>query len=359
MIKVGIVTINDFDNYGNRLQNYALQEFLKSQNLEPITLKNDHSCNTKKNFLLRRIKFIFKRKPYSNNKGRMKRFYEFNKYIDFSKKMITPYSKLDDFDYFIVGSDQVWNPNFGRLRDVDLLCFAEDKQKISFAASFGTVDLSDSKMNEIKKGLNSFKSLSVREDAGKEIVQKITKRNDVEVLIDPTMLLSNNDWDKVIKAPNEIYSLNNRKYILNYFLGNLSENRKKEIERIANQYKCEIINLLDENSPFYQTGPSEFLYLEKNAFLICTDSFHSSVFAMLFDKPFIIFDREEEKMNNMSSRLDTLISKFELKNRKYNGQNITIENINHDYSRAYQILDREREKSIRFIKKAIDYMDCE
>ena len=68
--------------------------------------------------------------------------------------------------------------------------------------------------------------------------------------------------------------LKNDKYILNYFLGELSEQRKNEIERIAKENDCEIINILDKNGPYYETGPSEFLYLEQNAFLICTDSFH-------------------------------------------------------------------------------------
>ena len=101
--------------------------------------------------------------------------------------------------------------------------------------------------------------------------------------------------------------LNHKRYILTYFLGNLSDSRKKEISRIANEYDCEIINLLDKKDPFYSCcGPSEFLYLEKNAFLICTDSFHSSVFAILYDRPFIVFNRED-KLQNMNSRIANLL----------------------------------------------------
>ena len=90
-----------------------------------------------------------------------------------------------------------------------------------------------------------------------------------------------------------------------------------EIRRVAKENNCEVINILDKDSVFYECGPSEFLYLEKHAFLICTDSFHSSVFAILYNRPFIVFDREEENVGNMNSRLETLISKLELKNRKY------------------------------------------
>ena len=105
------------------------------------------------------------------------------------------------------------------------------------------------------------------------------------------------------------------KYILNYFLGNLSPKRRKEIERVAKENNCEIINILDKNDPLYVSGPSEFLYLEKNAFLICTDSFHSSVFAILYNRPFVVFDREEKGIENMGSRIDTLINKFKMNNR--------------------------------------------
>ena len=197
--------------------------------------------------------------------------------------------------------------------------------------------------------MNGLNNISVREDRGKEIIQELTGRTDVEVLVDPTMLLNADEWDKVAKKPRE---LKNDKYILNYFLGELSEERNNEINRIAKENNCEVINILDKQSPFYQTGPSEFLYLEKNAFLICTDSFHSSVFAILYNRPFIIFDREDKEVK-MNSRIETLISKFKLVNRNYNGK-ITQENLEHDYTEAYKILEKEREKSNRFLEKCLN-----
>ena len=140
---------------------------------------------------------------------------------------------------------------------------------------------------------------------------------------------------------------------MNYFLGDLSEERRKEIERIAKENNCEIINIMDKNDPLYVSGPSEFLWLEKHAFLICTDSFHSSVFALLYNRPFIVFDRKQEGIENMNSRIDTLINKFNLKNRRYAGK-ITEDNLKHDYTEAYEILEKEREKSRKFLEKALD-----
>ena len=316
MKKVGILTINDNDNYGNRLQNYAIQYILKENSVESVTLKNNLTLNSKNYFLLRRIKFIFKSNKIFNV-YRYKKFTEFNRNIKFSDKYVTPYSSLDNkYDYFITGSDQVWNPNFGRLRDVDLLEFTESSKRISFAASFGISSLSEQYNEKLKKALKDYKAISVREDAGKKIIEDVVGRKDVEVLVDPTMLLTADEWDKVAKKPEE---LKTDRYILNYFLGELSEKRKAEIDRIAKENNCEIINILDKNSPFYCTGPSEFLYLEKHSFLVCTDSFHSSVFAILYNRPFIVFGREDNTVS-MNSRIETLINKFNLKNRERNNK---------------------------------------
>ncbi len=350
MKKIGIITINDHNNYGNRLQNYAVQEVIKKLGADPTTLKNVPATNTKDKYLLRKLKSFLNKDSYSEIEERRKCFEQFNKNIDFSSKKFNIFSKSNNFDYFLTGSDQVWNPNFGRLREVDLLEFAPNEKRISFSASFGVSELPEQYKNKTQKALNNFKAISVREDAGKKIVENLTGRKDVEVLVDPTMLLSPEDWDKVARKPEE---LKTNKYILNYFLGELSEARKKEIQKIADENGCEIINILDKNSPFYCTGPSEFLYLEKNAFLICTDSFHSSVFAILYNRPFVVFNREDNIVS-MNSRIETLISKFNLKNREYNNNNITPENLNQDYTEAYKILDEERERSLNFLKKALD-----
>ena len=355
MKKVAILTINDISNFGNRLQNYALQRVLENLKLDVITLENkkilmnNSFVQTLKTKIGNAIKNISKKPEHK----RYINFIKFEQYINKYKTIVNsdnfPSKIITKFDYFITGSDQVWNPTFGRLSDIDLLSFADSTKRISYAASFGINKLPQEYAYKTSKELKQFKYISVREDKGKEIVEELTGRKDVEILIDPTMLLHSEEWDKVSKQPT---MLKCKKFILNYFLGELSEERRSEIERIAKENNCEIINILDKNSPFYECGPSEFLYLEKNAFLICTDSFHSSVFAILYNRPFIIFDREdkEEKMN---SRLDTLIEKFKLKNRKFNGK-ITDKNLKHDYTEAYKILEKERKKSEEFLKKALD-----
>ena len=350
MKKIGIVTIIGNNNYGNRLQNYAVQEVLKEINCKPITLKNDYYTNQSDKYYLRLLKHMFERK-YSKDKKRKECFEKFNNYIDFSKGKITAKGDKENCDYYVVGSDQVWNPFQGRMKEVDLLSMIDQNKRIAFSASFSVNDIPDDKKEFLSNELRKFKAISVREGQGKKIIDDLNIDKNVEVLLDPTFLLDKEKWHKVSKKPDcEVP----KKYILNYFLGELSENRKKEIERIAELNNCKIINILDKNDKFYSTGPSEFLYLEENAFLICTDSFHSSVFAIIFDKPFIIFDRQQKNVEKMNSRIDTLIDKLELKNRKYNEKEITKENLEHNYINAYEIIGQEKKKSINFLKSALN-----
>lgn len=374
MKKAAILTLYGNCNFGNKLQNYAVQEILKKYNFEVSNIINVPILNDKKISLIKKYKFYMKlilNKILYNidvnsccnptdNKKRQKLFLDFNKYINNTNTYFSfsNIKKFKNYDYYIIGSDQVWNPYYYGLSDFYLANFT-DKPKIAFSASFGVEEIPEKYHSKIKCALNNFKSISVREFSAKKIIEDIVGRKDVEVLIDPTMLLTTEEWDLVSKKPVQIDSLNGKKYILTYFLGNLSINRKEAIEKVAKENDCEIVNILDKESPFYECGPSEFLYLEKNAFLICTDSFHSSVFAILYNRSFVIFDREKKGTVSMNSRLDTLISKFKLKNRKYNGKFITQENINHNYDDAYKILDKERKKSDSFFKKSFDIKEID
>lgn len=298
----------------------------------------------------RKIKYLVKE---IINKKRKQCFSNFNKNISFWNNEINakfiPEEINKKFDIFFTGSDQVWNPTFGRESKIYFLSFADRKKRNSISASFGIKNLPDEKKEEYKKYLNEMNNISVREYAGKEIIEQLTSRNDVEVLIDPTMMLKAEEWNKVVIKPVQKIE---KKYILNYFLGKLSKERESEIERIAKENDCEIINILDVKSKFYQTGPSEFLYLEKNAFLICTDSFHSAIFAIIFNRPFIVFNREDNLVN-MNSRLETLLSKFKLEDRYYKGK-ITKEYLDINYENTYKILKQEREKFNNFIKKCFN-----
>jgi len=346
MKKAGVITLFGEYNFGNRLQNYAVQEVLKKHGLNVET-----------------IKYIGLEDdiPIINNEKdeiRLKRFKEFNEHIQFADEILykeydVPEKFEENYDYIVMGSDQIWNFTFDKIfSDKALGSFAPTHKKISFSASFG-VNYTPEENSELyemcKKYLKDIKAISVRETAGKEIVKKLTNRDDVEVLVDPTMMLDVTEWEAVMKRPE---NLKTDKFIVKSFLGNVSDKAWEELYRIARENNCEIIDVSDKKSPFYDVGPAEFLYLEKNAFLVATDSFHSCVFSILFSTPFIVFERKDNVLESMHSRIETLLDKFDMENRIFKDA-ITDEILNNNYSKAHEVLEEERIKGNQFLKSAL------
>ena len=194
-----------------------------------------------------------------------------------------------------------------------------------------------------------MKAISVREDKGKELAEQLTGRTDIGVHVDPTFLLTAEDWKKVEKKP-PMYK--GEKYILKYFLGEKNSEVNQQLEKYAVAHQLQIIDVISPDSPYYNIGPSEFLYLERNAELIVTDSFHSCVFAIIYQKPFIVAERKEKNLQGMGSRIDTLLKKFHLEDRKY--FNVDLEDIIYseiNYDEIGNVLEIEKNKSFQYLKK--------
>lgn len=147
----------------------------------------------------------------------------------------------------------------------------------------------------------------MREQEGANTVKQFTGR-DVPVVVDPTMLLTPDEWRKVSRQP---AWYRGEDYILTYFLGNRPN---AAIQQVANKSGLPSVNLLDEDVyEHYVTGVDEFIWAIEHASLIYTDSFHGTVFSILFQRPFVVCNRVgEEAVGKMSSRIDTLLSYFGL-----------------------------------------------
>lgn len=353
MKKIGVITINDFNNYGNRLQCYAVQCCLESMGYVVENIFNTYSCDgfivNSGRKLIRQMRDFRRRNIVAVRK---QNFAEFNQNIRFSKDRIINGrfdNKISDrYDFFITGSDQVWNPYDSGRSEIDFLTFASEEKRISFSASMGVEKIPDQMRKKYREYLKDYHRISVREETAKMIIEELTGRTDVEVLVDPTMLLTAKEWEKVSEKPDIPY---HSRYILAYFLGGMGA-RAAVIKSIAEMYSCDIIDIYDMNSAFYTCGPQHFLELEKNAFLICTDSFHSAVFAFLFNRPFIVFDRENTKFN-MDSRMETFLSKFGLQQSKYRVDRDVDQYFNWNYTAGYETLEKEREKARRFLANAL------
>ena len=336
---VGLLTLDSrIYNYGGFLQEMALQDAIKGlgYECEIIDYEVRQEFNTFslkrgiKNFSFDKIKKKLtkeKTTPLSSSVSDSitKRKRAFDKYrahnLVLSKKL--SYSDLHSVDLpyeqLVCGSDQIWNPdynipafflNFGR----------KDCRKIIYAASIGKGQLSGLERKTYSKLLEFPDYISVREDSAQKLISSITEKN-VELVLDPTLLHQQEYWMK--KADDS--SLNHRNYIFCYFL-NLTDEKVKSANDFARKNNCEIIaipylhNEVEEYTEklegkiLSEVNPADFLNLIRNAEAIITDSFHATVFSIIFKKNFWCFGRNVGTYN-MNTRLHTLLGYVEMQDR--------------------------------------------
>ena len=365
-MKVGILTITNGENYGNRLQNYAVQYVLESLGCEVETIRNTteqrkiSKIKDKLNIISPIYNVIgIKKIQLLNRLLRAYRFNEFTKkYIHKSKfiinKNLIPIDIKSYYDYFVCGSDQIWNPKFYFNSEIDFLTFASPEQRIAYAPSFGIDEIPKEKVDEYKKLINGIRCLSVREKSGAKIIKTLTGR-EAEVLIDPTLMLTKKEWLKISSKPK--INLNER-YMLIYFLGILSEETKEDIKNISKENGLKIINLLDvsnKESSFF--NPEEFIYLINNAELMCTDSFHGVAFSILMNTNFLVFLRKGASYS-MNSRMENILELFNMKDRIYEECKDKESFFNMNFNKVEKILDRERKKALEYLKTSLKIEIC-
>lgn len=378
MKKVAILTLNGYFNYGNRLQNYAVQEVIKSMGFEVETILNNNRLRNKEKSVnsigsrIRKVREKNLQDLYNSLYIRVGKYlYRENLsetrtqiFKDFSHSYIaeTDYTIADDnlpgelgdkYDFFVTGSDQVWNPNFRKGSPIDFLTFAPPEKRISYAASFGISKIPEEYVENYREWLSEMAHLSVREETGAKIIKELTGR-DATVLVDPTMMLTKEEWFSISQVPTNKPM---KRYLLTYFLGNISRERMKQLKNIAKENDLEIIHLAQMNDKVpYLSGPSEFIDYINSASIFCTDSFHGAVFSILLDTPFIVYNREGNS-SNMNSRIETLLKIFQLECRS--AENIQSNNqiFEIDYSHTIPILEKERNKALNYLKNALDIKD--
>lgn len=351
MKRIGIITITGLGNYGNRLQNYALQQTLEALiDCRCETFVN-RSCGMK-GYISRLLRP--KKTELSEREMCFQRFND--DYMHFSDIQINNFSKnrrLLQYDCLVCGSDQIWNSDYPENDRANFGYFFKNQKVISYAASFGTNTVSTAKQDRYAKYLKHMKAISVREEKGREIAARLSGRDDVYVHVDPTMLLNREQWEAIEKRP-KMY--NGGKFILKYFLGEKNLELECELEDYARKHDLQVIDVITKDSPYYGIGPLEFLYLEHNAEQIVTDSFHSCVFAIIFERPFAIACRKMSRHQDMGSRVDTLLDLFDMQNRRLQTGNMEeIFGKNISYSNVKNILEIEKEKSFHFLNENVLY----
>ena len=365
---VAIVTIDDYINYGNRLQNFALTKLLQN---EGFKVYNGIEVITKEDWIIRTngvIKKIVKWCiPYCVVRGRLYSPHDKSglkkerekKFLDFIHSYTTildpiicsSHSRANrslkkyEIDYYISGSDQVWNPYY-EAKEYEFLTFAPKEKRLSFAASIGTDSIPEGAKWYFKKNLSNMKNLSVREERAAEIVKELTGRT-ADVTLDPTLLLDKADWEHIAMKPElEIED----KYICTYFLGEVPE----VVKAFAKEKGLPIYALNSKDSPeLYTLDPAEFLYMIQNASYVLTDSFHAVAFSIKFNKEFYVFDRKQDGVSSMFSRIETITKQFGLENRIQSRDRIIEQEQISNWNEIEDELVAEKKKSMGKLLEAM------
>lgn len=347
MKKIGIVTYWDTkDNYGTVLQNYALQNFLKIHGFEPELIRvrpNPRKSfqemilifSGQKNFI-KRITFILTyplrcclKKVFARKQNK-RRFFDFqNKYLN-KTKIYNSYTELKtaDFTYdcLIAGSDQIWNfydyslnEAYNLIHTYFLDFGGSNVKRISCAASFGKDNLNGKHIDEIKPLMQKFDFVSVREEYGIDLCQKLGFETSVKQE-DPTFLL---DSEHYINLTDSVQSKKKRKYVFLYLLSNHCDFDLSSFYQWAKANKLEVVyvsgnDTLRNTNKYKKIYPcvEEWLSLIKNAEYVFTNSFHGTIFCIKFNKQFLTIP-QTGKFTSQNARITSLLQEFNLQERLF------------------------------------------
>lgn len=321
MKSIGIITIHKINNYGSVFQAYALQKVCEDlgYKVEIIDYNYPNSFHTPKKYASHEdsqpnepkwIKMLYALELIKQHKG-IETFV--NKFQKLSPKTYNHPSELEkdtpQYDVYITGSDQLWNPRHCNGDPTFLLHFAPDNTlKISYAASIGTNCIPTELKSQYKELLNRYAHIAVRENSGASVIKEVAAK-DASVVLDPTLLLNREEWNK-IATPRRLFK---KKYILCYFL-NYTFNAFPYVDHLAEymqkQTGYEIVRVarpphkLGLPHTHYRVGasPEDFLALVRDAEMVLTTSFHGTAFAVNYGKPVftVVQDRNASDSRQVS-----------------------------------------------------------
>lgn len=388
MKKIGIVSCYFKDNYGSMLQAYATKKFLDKKGIpnETINIKcNKDFKKGKRKYYLSQItnfKFIKNKlgmiklkidKKLNKQLGkniaiRTQKYKEFRREFNLSRtnntfKDLTNQAR-ELYSDIIVGSDQLWLPVNVVSDYYTLNWVPDDINKISYSTSFGFSTIPNKYIELYKRFLNRISYLSTREDSGVKIIKDIVDR-EAKLVCDPTILLTKDEWHEESSKERKY----DEKYILCYFLGNNIEHRKfAERLRKKTGYKIVSLNHADEYVKYsdefcdyapFDIGPREWISLIENAEYVCTDSFHGTVFSILFNKMFFDFRRHNNKSKvSTNSRIDSLLDVAGISKERILVGNEDIDKVltyKIDYNKVNENINKFREDSQKWLFDSISW----
>lgn len=353
MKKVNIITKHSAYNFGAMLQAYALQQTISELGAE-CNIIDLRQKKPQTKWAWKSLSGAIYNLSYKLHKKELQKGYEkFEDFINAYAKTIKYedkwelYKNVPNGDVYITGSDQVWNPL--NVSEEFFLRFAKkDSVKASYAASLGINYLPYATKNLIKEYISDFDYISVREQDGKTLLSPLTNK-EINVNVDPTLLLTSEKINEIAVLPKT-----KKPYILCYVLYRPSW-LNKWLKKVRKTTRKDIVLVTTDafrnvyhNKVVRDAGPKEFLGLINGADFIISSSFHGVALSIASRKPFYAVVNK-----NMPSRISNLLSLTGLENRIVDeGKPFKFTDI--DYSNANVILQKEKEKSLEYLKTVIN-----
>lgn len=358
-------------NYGGVLQAYALQKAVSSLGIDAFQISYDLMSgyqkgvyNKIKYFVKKPVRYIYRKIVSPNIIDFENRFVEFTEKIPHTEVVTVDAIKRlgKEYDAFICGSDQIWNP-IGWQPTLFLDFVPSGKPKIAYAASVARDNLNPEEIEFILQHIRDFKAVSVREERTAEILKQSQTRQNISVMPDPTMLLRPEEWSALTTESENT----ERKYVLAYFLGGNIEQREQAIAAARQQgkdilfipYVCRSALKWEKDHEKYMAknvGVPKFLTLIKNADAVITDSFHGTIFSIMFRTPFFVLERfRNDDSKSMNSRVVTLLKTFSLQNRLVDEipQNEKWAFSNSELDCIEKVRTFQRQKGMDFLKRYV------
>lgn len=368
-MRIGIITLPLHTNYGGILQAYALQTVLERMGHEVEILEEPHEYKraSLKRYIRRVLKKCIGKRSVINYEGFMRKWQpkvaiDIDEFIKtYIHRRIVKYNSLreGEYDAFVVGSDQVWRPSYNQHLEKAFLDFTEDwkdVKRIAYAASFGTDEweFTNEQTELCKKLVHKFDFVSVREDTAVNLCKEHLGIVATHVL-DPTLLLSAGDYQKIIGK----VKVSDTSYVFSYLLDE-SEEKINILNDVSNKLNLPVkkIKLEKDISKISMSRlkslkyPSiqEWLASFAQADFVVTDSFHGTVFSIIFNKPFVVLPNKGRGV----ARFESLLKVVGLENRIFS-EYLISDNLYEDF--PYQINNVLLKKS-ESIKLKIDSLLC-
>lgn len=353
MKKVGIMTLHVGDNYGALLQCYALRKSILSfPGVDAHVINFDPG---------REFPRYDDPQVQAGYMQKLQQFNDFNSVYNGVQPPVFFDMHGEDvpvFDYYITGSDQVWNTSFSFANSAYFLDFVKKgAKKIAYAPSIGIPAHSKKlKKHWFAQNIPSFNWLSLRERSHIDFLRQYTNK-EIYTTVDPTLLLEKKDYDTLChKATAPVED-----YILLYFLKHdqTAPLLISYANMLARMFHLRVVysfaKMPDRVFPagsetFFYSDPIEFVNLIKHARAVVTNSFHGTIFSLLYHRPFFTY-----LVSSMSARVTDLLHEVGLESRSVHGyRRLTDEALELDFSKADQVIKQKRAESIAYLRKALD-----